>query len=148
MATVIAPPATDPVEVAVRTLLVNDPALAAVVGTRVYQLILPQNAVLPAVRIQLIDEPVRSHLRGVDTLRDALIQVDCYGDEAQGYSALGVVADLVVRAVLGWPARAVPTTGLSVTGVRLDLRRPDQDEDTTSLRMLLQFLVWSRPLPA
>ena len=92
-----------PVEVALRTLLVNDAALTALVGTRVYQLILPQNAALPAVRLQILDEPVRAHLRGIDTLREALVQVDAYGAEAQGYSAIAVVADAVARVLLGAP---------------------------------------------
>jgi hypothetical protein len=148
MTMVIAPPQTDPIEVAVRTLLVNDPTLASLVATRVYQLVLPQNVVMPAVRIQLIDEPVRAHLRGADLLRQALVQVDTYGAEAQGYSAIAVVAAAVVRVMLGWPARSVPTTGLWVTGIERDARQASFEPDVASIRIRQDFLVWSRPLPA
>jgi hypothetical protein len=61
--------------------LVGAPAVAAFVGPRVYQLKLPQQPTLPAVRVQLIAEPARYHLRGVLNAWEALVQVDAYATE-------------------------------------------------------------------
>ncbi len=61
--------------------LVASPAVAALVGPRVYQLKLPQQPTLPAIRVQLIAEPSRYHLRGVVNAWEALVQVDTYANE-------------------------------------------------------------------
>lgn len=67
--------------------------LTALVGTRVTQLTLPQGTILPAVRVQLIDELRSYHHRGRTLLLNARVQVDAY---AQTYSAALAVADAVL----------------------------------------------------
>jgi len=66
---------------AVCQVLVTASPVAAFVGPRVYQLKLPQKPTLPALRVQLIAEPSRYHLRGVVNAWEALVQVDAYANE-------------------------------------------------------------------
>jgi hypothetical protein len=42
---------------------------------------LPQRPTLPAIRVQLIAEPSRYHLRGVVNAWEGLVQVDAYANE-------------------------------------------------------------------
>jgi len=62
-------------EAVCQRLLTAD-AVQAWVGPRVYQLKLPQQPTLPAIRVQLVAEPAAYHLRGVIDVWDALVQVD------------------------------------------------------------------------
>lgn len=139
--------AADGVEVAVRTVLVEDPDVAALVGSRVYQLRLPQGATLPAVRLLIVDELVPAHLRGVDALKPARVQVDCYGAEAAGYMPVDALARAVDEALLAQPPRPVPTAGLVLLGVQRDAREAiDEPSDIRTIRMLLEYRIWSSPL--
>jgi hypothetical protein len=145
---VIPRPAVDPIEVTIRTLLVEDPAVAAIVNGRIYQLILPQGVTLPALRIQLIDEPVNVHLRGADGTRRARVQIDCYVAESAGYMPLGVLADAVDAVMIGRPPRFVASTGLIYWGARRDTRRAVYESlELRTIRMLLDYLAWSAPQP-
>lgn len=71
-----------PIEVAVLTHLLAGSDVAAIVGTRGYQLHLPQKPTLPALRTQLIDEIERVNVKGqVANLFKARIQVDVFASE-------------------------------------------------------------------
>jgi Protein of unknown function (DUF3168) len=79
-------------------------AVQAWVGTRVYQLKLPQQPTLPAIRVQLVAEPAAYHLRGVIDLWDALVQVDAFANEydpahPDPYETVGLVADAIEGAL-------------------------------------------------
>ncbi len=84
------------IEQAVRERLLDIPALTALVGARVYQMILPQDGVLPAVRVQRISGMQEQQLRGPDGLIKSRVQVDAYaapGSSASWYSAVTAIAD-------------------------------------------------------
>ena len=72
------------IEAAVRTVLLENPAVAALVGNRIYGRVMPQRPTLPAITITKIDKTSNITLGrdavGPNTLR---IQVDCWakGDE-------------------------------------------------------------------
>src|SRR4051812_29305383 len=66
---------------AVCTYLAGEARVAAFVGARVYQLKLPQQPTLPALRVQLIAEPSIYHLRGFMNAWMALVQIDAYASE-------------------------------------------------------------------
>lgn len=66
---------------AIADRLLADTAVAAIVGTRVYQLKLPQAPTLPALKVQSIAEPVTYHNRGPSGLIRAVVQVDAYASE-------------------------------------------------------------------
>jgi len=59
-----------------RALLINDPAIAALVSTRIYPSTYAQGATSPAVRYMRIGGAPGMHLRGSDGLDQALMQVD------------------------------------------------------------------------
>lgn len=108
------------VEQATLEHLKADSAVAALVGARVYQLKLPQKPTLPAVRVQLIDEPVRYHLRGSVAVMRARVQADSYAAEASGsdpYASVTALAAAVDAALSGqrWSDDGSPVT-IEVTG--------------------------------
>lgn len=65
-------------------------------GSRVYQLRLEQQATLPAVRVQLIDDLDAYHLRGGAGLKRSRVQVDAFAVESSGgdpYATAQLLAD-------------------------------------------------------
>lgn len=82
------------VAAAIRQVLLTFAPLTALVESRVYVMLLPQNPTLPAVRVQRIDEDEPIHFRGPGNLRRARIQVDSIGGG-------GAVAETVDAAVHG-----------------------------------------------
>lgn len=59
-------------------------ALNTSAGSRVWMLKLPQQPTLPAVRVQLVDDPEDYHLRGGSAHGRARVQVDAYAAEDSG----------------------------------------------------------------
>lgn len=73
-------------------------ALTALVASRIYQLKLPQQPTLPAVRVQMVGEIDELHLRGPDRVLRTRVQVDAYAHELAGgdpYATATEVADAV-----------------------------------------------------
>ena len=96
------------IEQAIVERLKDQASVTALVGTRIYQLVLPQRPTLPAVRVQVIDEDDPQHLRGPVGKQQSRIQVDAYGAEAAGYVAVAAIAAAIHGDGLGGSA-----TGLS-----------------------------------
>lgn len=70
------------VETAIVERLKADSAVAALVGTRVYRLKLPQQPTLPAVRVQRISKVEHDgHLRGRANCFRSRVQVDAFASE-------------------------------------------------------------------
>lgn len=61
---------------AVRTRLLACSAVTTLVGQRVYKDILPEQATLPAVRVQRISQVEDEHLRGVGGMNTSRVQID------------------------------------------------------------------------
>jgi hypothetical protein len=135
------------VEQAVLDHLVADGDVAALVGTRVYQLVLPQGGTLPAVRVQLIDEPVDYHLRGEVDITRARVQVDAYAGEASGvdpYSGATALGEAIHAALSGMKF-SVGSPALEVTGVfRQNREVLYEAEELRLVRVLQDYWVWSR----
>lgn len=92
------------VEQAIADRLSSDAGVSALVGTRVWQLKLPQSPTLPAVVVQLISDPSEHHLRGEVGQTRSRVQVDCYGKDsgvADPYEAVTDVAEAVSDALCG-----------------------------------------------
>lgn len=68
--------------------------LNTLAGSRVWMLKLPQQPVLPAVRVQVIDDLKDYHLRGGVTLGRARVQVDAYAAEGSGTDPYDTAQDL------------------------------------------------------
>lgn len=73
--------------------LTNDLGVAALVGTRVYPLMLPQQATLPAIRYQRISN---SPQEGTSTLRESRWQIDGW---ATTYLAVQTLAAAIKAAI-------------------------------------------------
>jgi hypothetical protein len=138
------------VEEAVRQQLLADAGLAALVGTRVWALVLPEHGDLPAVRVQLVDEPSTYHLRGEDALTRARVQVDAYAEEgaaADPYASAQAVADAVHAALSGVRFAVGSPVSREVTGAMRDSRRVLYEaEELRQVRVSQDYIVWSRPV--
>lgn len=123
--------------------------VTALVGTRIYQLVLPQKPTLPAVRVQLIDDPSAYHLRGESKVTKARVQVDAYAGKASSADPKAVadaVADAVHTALSGQRFGSVGSpVELRVLGAFKDDRRtmyePDEIEQ---VRVQQDYMVVSR----
>lgn len=128
------------VEVAICEQLLAASGLTALVGSRIYHVKLPQKPTLPAVRVQLIDEPRDYHLRGVHGSTRALVQVDAYAAEVSataGYdpkATVDAVAAAIDAALSGQRFTNGSPATIEITSCFRDARRPLYDAD--DLRLL------------
>jgi hypothetical protein len=131
------------VESAVRARLVGDAGVNAIVSGRVYQLVLPQKPTLPAVRVQLIDEPSDYHLRGPNGLHRARVQTDAYTTEAEGYSACVSLADAIDDALSGDIFSDGNSPSVNVVGCFRESRRTVYEPGELRLvRIMQDYTVW------
>ena len=138
------------VEEVVRAKLLASAGVTALVGTRVYQLLLQQGPTYPAIRVQLISEPRPNHLRGADGSIRSRVQVDAYAQVGNGtdpYDGAADVADAVRDALAGTApfddGGSPPET--VVTGVFVDNRRVlYEPEELRVVRVSQDVIVWSR----
>jgi hypothetical protein len=136
------------VELAVRTQLLADATVSALVGTRGYTQRFPQSPTLPAFRVQLIDEQEPAHLRGGSDTRPARVQVDAIAAEGSGtdaYAQATSLADAISAALMSKAPFVVDS--LEVKVVERQSRAPMYDPDELRLVIAGQdFLMWSREL--
>lgn len=101
------------------------PAVTAIVGTRVWQLLLPQSATLPAVRVQRISGvEMGAHTRGARGVAWARIQIDAVAgvrDGANAYTTASELAEAIAgdgatTGVLGWKG-SIGTPPLTIQGI-------------------------------
>lgn len=133
-------------EQAIVARLLATSAVTALVGQRVWLLKLPQKPTLPAIRVQLIDNPQGKHLRGPNRSTAARVQVDCYQAEgaATPYDTIVAVATAVNAALVNEP---FDVSSVRVTNVEeLDRRSLYEADELNLLRMFQDFRVWSRPV--
>jgi hypothetical protein len=137
-------------EVAIATRLAADAAVAALVAARIYQLKLPQNPTLPAIRVQLISDALSYHLRGEEGIRRSRVQVDVYvADAGDAYAAAEQLAEAVHAALSG--ARFTlsdggsPASTATVTGVFREARGTLYEaEELRLVRIQQDYSVWTR----
>ncbi len=112
-----------------------------VAGGRVYRDVRPQGSTLPAIRMQQITDTVSPLMKGDDSLRETLIQIDVFA------SSRGE-ADEIGRAVE--QARPVRATIGSTDFRRVFIDGGDTDSENpasggTIYRTRIDLLVWHRP---
>jgi hypothetical protein len=81
---------------ALRARLTGAPAITALVGTapaRVYWVDRPQASALPAITLQVIDEPREQHMGGFHSLQAVTVQVDAW---ATSYASARAVKEAVI----------------------------------------------------
>lgn len=76
--------------------IMADGPVAAVVGTKVHWVKVPQNTPLPYVRLQTISDVRPEHLKGYDGARVTRVQADCF---AASYGAARGLAEKIITAL-------------------------------------------------
>ena len=98
------------VEATLYTRLSTFAGLAALVGTRIYPLILPEGVAYPAVTYQRVATPPRESCMGVDVgLVRPRIQITVWGDT---FAAVKAAAEQVRQALQRWSTTGVQDTFL------------------------------------
>jgi hypothetical protein len=128
--------------------------LTDLVDVRIHAMKLPQSPTLPAVRLALVGEPKTYHLRGVNSMTRARIQVDTYVDETPAtdvdpedqLDAVAAAADAALSGktfTVGTPA-VIRITGVLAIGERRKL--PETHDELRLLRSSQDYIVWSAPV--
>lgn len=92
---------------AFRARLVADPAVAAIVGDRVYWSERPQGSPFPAIVLQVISDGRPQHMKGRQAMRPTRIQVDCMATDSEVESGEAIRAKLVEAAIAAVEPEAV-----------------------------------------
>lgn len=114
---------------------------SAIAGARVYRDVRPQGSALPAVRLQQITDTVAPFMKGDDSLRATLVQVDAFALSRSE-------ADEVAKSVEA--ARPTRATIGETDFRRILIDGGDTDSETppsggTIYRTRIDLLVWHRP---
>lgn len=124
----------------VRTVLMGDAAVVALIGTRLYPNKLPQGAAMPAAVYNVISSVPENSFTGqvATTLKSSRVQIDCYARadaKGGGYAQAHAVAKRIGE-VLGDVAEA------DVAGV-LELERDTFDDVTQFHGVSMDFTIWT-----
>ncbi len=117
-----------------RTFLLANASIAAVVGTRAYALILPQKIALTgtdgALVITRVDEIGDAHLRGPNALARARMQIDAYGFTLDVAVALQSLCRQRIDGYRGvWTDGASPATTLRVMSIFSQQERDTYEDE-------------------
>lgn len=138
------------IEIDVLTFLLADAGVAALVGTRGYQLRFPQTPTYPALRVLALDDPTLYTHDGATDLRKATVQIDAVAQESSGldpYASAEALVDAIDGALSGYVGpMGSGSPGRDVRGVFRDSRKPTYDpEELRVVRIVLVYTVWYRP---
>lgn len=118
-------------ESSLRAALLAAPAVSALVGTRVYPMLLPQSPTLPAIVYQRISS-VPDHLLGEQSWRaPCRVQLSLW---ASTYDAMRALTIAVEAALRGY-------SGAGIRLVRLLNMTDDYEPETKTYRMIADFRV-------
>lgn len=120
---------------ALYTLLTGTSAVSAIVGTRIYPVVLPQKPTLPAITMQRIPGSRVRSTRGPSGLAQSRYQVDCW---AATQTAAEELAGVVRAATDGYRGTVseVRIGGISVSGDR-DFYEPDAKYNRVSFDLII-----------
>lgn len=119
-----------------RALLAGDPALVALVATRIYPTVYPQGATDPCIRYRKITGSIGLHMQGSDGLNEDLVQIDVRAATAASAAA---VRD-ALRALLHAYSGTVGSTSFRLIRLRDD--RGIGHEKTDSQEFYTASLDW------
>lgn len=124
-------------EYELRTKLLSDATVAAILATRLYPVILPQNTIFPAATYQIIDTPRDNTLDGPSGLARPKIQFTLWATKADNVKALARAIRLALNGFKG----TLPD-GSDVKSVLLEDERETYESDVNLHRIDLDFVVW------
>lgn len=119
------------IEQTVYTVLTTNPAVQAIVGTKVYPLVIPEEADVPAVVYQKVGTLVVNSLDGFSGLESIRLQFSCY---AKTLFQAKQLAQSVSAAL----------NGSAVLKCVRTMEMDDQDAETKSFRVIVDFNIWQR----
>ncbi len=138
---------------AVRARQLAITALIAIVGTRIYTLVLPQSPTLPAVRVQQIDRIETMHLRGTQQVCRARVQVDFVASKASSTdpyttahaaakAARGAFVSGAATGLAGWKGVIAGSPPFEVASMRLvDEREIFEPEELQQVMVSQDYMV-------
>lgn len=116
--------------VGLRRHLLDDPAIAALVVSRIYPLRLPQKAIMPSIVLQRISGIRYPHLRGAEALARPRFQVDCWGQTHDAATSLGALVRQSLNGFKGsWTSDDSPEITIQVQGILLQDERDMFEEE-------------------
>lgn len=121
---------------AIRNILTSNTDITDVVSIRIYPVILPQNAVLPAITIQLLQSEVHDTLGGMAGLFEAEIQVDVYSLNKQE------VQDIAENVRLSLQAYSGINLGVSIKGIHFLDEMDGFEPEVSYHRQISRFTVF------
>jgi len=124
----------------IRWLLTSDAGVTALVGTRIYPLILPQNPTLPAISYGLISAIRDTNLSSMVGLVEVRYQFDCWALTLLEAEAM---ADALRAALHGFqgPVGGSPATG-NVSGSFAENERHIYEPDTEIYRISTDYFLF------
>ena len=140
-------------EEAVVERLLDVPAVTAIVGTRVWLVMLPQSPVMPCVRVQQISQIDEGlHDRGAGGVGWARVQVDAIAGMAtggNGYQTVRQLTDAIhgdgrgpnATGLLGWVGAIGPLTITGIFSILDGVAEFDPDE-LQQIRIRRDYQVW------
>lgn len=123
------------IEPALYSIVVGDAGVSSLIATRMYPMVMPQNATLPAVSYFEVVAPRDHHGRGASGFVSAIYQIDCW---ASTHVAARSLAEAVRLALDGYRGRAA---GVEVGAVLLESERDLYEDESRTYRRSQQYRV-------
>jgi len=124
------------VEAAINAILLADPGVAAVVASRIYPVVMPEDPTLPAITYQRIDGPRETSLDLDSSLAHPRIQVSAWGN---AYADVKNAADAVREALNGFSGTIA---GFTIQGIVIESDNDLYDPQTRTYHVATDFEVW------
>jgi Protein of unknown function (DUF3168) len=121
---------------ALRTHLLNDPAIAALVDTRIFPLVLPQGIMATSIVYTLISGIGDHHMDGPSGLNRPRYQIDAW---AASIDAASNLADKIKERIDGL---ADTIENVTIQGIFFANEREDYDDEAQLFRKSRDYLIW------
>jgi hypothetical protein len=128
------------IETAIRSALINDTDVSALIGTRVFPMLLAQGYALPAISYQRISGPRPRHTTDATGRVNAIFQIDCWAEtysQARDLSAKVITCLDNHRGTLGTGTAAMDDVGT----IENTMERDDYNTTVEIYRVILEFLI-------
>ena len=123
----------------IRLALLADGPVAAVVSTRIYFTMLPQEPTYPAITLELISGNPGNTLNSVPTLVWSRVRANCWG---RTFAAANALALLVEAALNG---KRITVTGLVICSVVADGMQSLYEPAVEAHFLSQDFRIWHKP---
>jgi len=120
-----------------RTLILADTTVSGLIGARMYPVILPQAAVMPALTYQYITGDSVLSNDGPTGLEHPFFQVDAWGETYASMNALFEAVRILLNGFQG------DAGGVSVQGIFLARKRDLYDDQGKLYRRVADYGIWN-----